>query len=520
MVLEYATRLWAHRLGNPSDQVARIADIVGAWAQIPEPLSEGRRVGRRGATVVTEVLGRPDEALWAWRLRLSHSDDNDPAITWSVGVTTTCCPDVIVSVRLDRTRTDSAVLPPKDLPAPPKCITRLLDSQHITFEDGGRALGTTVWVVEPDEAEALAALILEPTRRLPIFGFTLRDDDPIDGGSVLPQVLGLAHVALMRSQTSWRLNDRVPRGFNVYGGAARLWWPGVTPSSNPWDHKLWTADVSAWRLQHDAIELIVQAGLTAVTIDPRVRQLERARREAQTRALIAEVEARREEYDEVVRQEAASARAVVPGATEVASTRLREAQERTMHELLSEREDALALAVALEQEAEDARQRAGAAEMERDYLRSEIDRLRRTARTGSGVELDDVDAALVAEIHREVNGRGIVEGARRRTFVLGPSFAATAQSLGEKYRAKILKACADVVIAAPGLLRRREDHPLRVGGGANDAVRVRVHDGAEAHRCYIEHNTPAARRLHYWALIDGSVEFASVNLHDDMAIPE
>ena len=91
---------------------------------------------------------------------------------------------------------------------------------------------------------------------------------------------------------------------------------------------------------------------------------------------------------------------------------------------------------------------------------------------------------------------------------------------GPKYRSKIVKACADVIIAAPALLARRDDHRLRQGEGGNDPVRVRSGDAAEAHRCYIEQGTAAARRIHYWLTPDGTVEFASVNVHDDMNIPE
>jgi hypothetical protein len=83
-----------------------------------------------------------------------------------------------------------------------------------------------------------------------------------------------------------------------------------------------------------------------------------------------------------------------------------------------------------------------------------------------------------------------------------------------------VKACVDVVIGSPGLLARREDHPLRVDDGPGARTRTRLSDNAEARRCYIEHNTPSARRLHYWVGPEGAVEFASVNIHDDMTIPQ
>jgi hypothetical protein len=43
-------------------------------------------------------------------------------------------------------------------------------------------------------------------------------------------------------------------------------------------------------------------------------------------------------------------------------------------------------------------------------------------------------------------------------------------------------------------------------------------DGARAWRVSLQSNTPAARRLHYWVLPDGSIELAKVGVHDDMSI--
>lgn len=112
-----------------------------------------------------------------------------------------------------------------------------------------------------------------------------------------------------------------------------------------------------------------------------------------------------------------------------------------------------------------------------------------------------------------------VDGARPRTFKIGRHLIPTIESLGID-RDKVVRAAGDVVAAAPARLGTRGDHPLRVGAGAEDRTRVRRRDGATAHRVSIEQNSPAARRLHYWVLPDGSVELASVNLHDDMTIPE
>ena len=48
----------------------------------------------------------------------------------------------------------------------------------------------------------------------------------------------------------------------------------------------------------------------------------------------------------------------------------------------------------------------------------------------------------------------------------------------------------------------------------------RSRDGAEAHGATSNTTPHRARRLHYWSLVDGTVEFASVNVHDDTTIPD
>jgi hypothetical protein len=56
-------------------------------------------------------------------------------------------------------------------------------------------------------------------------------------------------------------------------------------------------------------------------------------------------------------------------------------------------------------------------------------------------------------------------------------------------------------------------HQLRKGDGGNAPQWERT-DGARAWRCNLR-IASGGSRLHYWLLADGTVEFASVNLHDD-----
>ena len=87
---------------------------------------------------------------------------------------------------------------------------------------------------------------------------------------------------------------------------------------------------------------------------------------------------------------------------------------------------------------------------------------------------------------------------------------------------KVIEVCALVACDMATVLASREVHPLREREGGSDQ-RQRAADGAKAWRCSIQEKTASARRLHWWRIPgeDGAtIEFASVGIHDDFAMPE
>ena len=103
-----------------------------------------------------------------------------------------------------------------------------------------------------------------------------------------------------------------------------------------------------------------------------------------------------------------------------------------------------------------------------------------------------------------------------RDFVVGSEFAASLRSLDTGQFEKALRAAVDAVTGRIRHLPAREAHPLRTGDGAGDPDTVRASDGAKCWRAYIEQKTPAARRIHYWALPGGGVELSRIVTHDDV----
>ena len=139
-------------------------------------------------------------------------------------------------------------------------------------------------------------------------------------------------------------------------------------------------------------------------------------------------------------------------------------------------------------------------------------------------ERDDEKAAalLASRIERSCVERSTEADRRARPplrFRIGPRFLTTLRELEGIAEAKVVDVCAEVVLGVAERKAGREMHPLG-DGSASEAARQRARDGAKAWRCALQIKTPSARRLHWWRLPDGSIEFASVNRHDDFAIPE
>ncbi|SDJ84389.1 hypothetical protein SAMN05216282_10153 [Cryobacterium psychrotolerans] len=100
-------------------------------------------------------------------------------------------------------------------------------------------------------------------------------------------------------------------------------------------------------------------------------------------------------------------------------------------------------------------------------------------------------------------------------YALANGFADSLASLDDGQLAKAFKACVDVLTGRVGSVNGRQQHALREGTGGASAARVRS-DGARCLRVAIEQHTPAARRLHYWLLPGGGIEFVGVRTHDEL----
>lgn len=91
-------------------------------------------------------------------------------------------------------------------------------------------------------------------------------------------------------------------------------------------------------------------------------------------------------------------------------------------------------------------------------------------------------------------------------WTVGPHFFRTWNEIEGISRSKVIDVLVEVLTGLDTELPSRELHQLRSGDSGNAPAMTRA-DGATAWRVSLQVKTPSARRLHYWRLPDGSIEF-------------
>lgn len=98
--------------------------------------------------------------------------------------------------------------------------------------------------------------------------------------------------------------------------------------------------------------------------------------------------------------------------------------------------------------------------------------------------------------------------------VIGSTFRESCQTICNAQKGSLPEKILQSVIATVYKLKLDDVHVLRIGSGGGDPPKTRGSDIAQRRK--IDH----FYRLHYWAMVGGAIELASVNVHDDNNIPK
>lgn len=197
-----------------------------------------------GAAFDEELLGQAASAFKLdlgrgyWAARLDHPDPTVPGRVWSTEIAVAVPSEgaARVGVRLIcASRADNA---PAERTVP-GLVRQMIESPGLLID--GRPARQAPWVIESDEeADSLAAYLLDPRRSVPVLVVTSIDDEAhesqtaVDAEGLATNLAGLAVVALVPAELTYNLTRVLGRDFSVFNGSARSYMPGLDVVRDPW----------------------------------------------------------------------------------------------------------------------------------------------------------------------------------------------------------------------------------------------------------------------------------------------
>jgi hypothetical protein len=100
-------------------------------------------------------------------------------------------------------------------------------------------------MASPDVPSLVTSILLDPARPIPVIvisteGYDAPPGSRVDPDAVARRVAGLAIVILLSDKyASWSLTDSLSKELSCYLGAIRVYWPGLTKTSNPLEQPLY-----------------------------------------------------------------------------------------------------------------------------------------------------------------------------------------------------------------------------------------------------------------------------------------
>jgi len=172
-----------------------------------------------------------------------HPHDRDPSSTWHTSVTIARAgADVEMSVLLRIATAQMSMRPVGYDLGRPRIVTELIDEYDLRLNN---------WPV-PASPEHLAAsdvqrfvdqVLLDPARSLPVIVITpdVWTERPlVSPDETFDAVKGFAHVVVMDTKwAAFKLTDVVEKELSCYNGGVRIYWPGFSLDSNPFQHRLY-----------------------------------------------------------------------------------------------------------------------------------------------------------------------------------------------------------------------------------------------------------------------------------------
>lgn len=239
----------------PGDDKVKAADTaieeILKWAQkrsggqLPQEAwdrqSFDHNLGGRNSDGIRLQSGNSD----IWAIRADDPDKNVAERVWTTEVVIGQLPDQPpqFSARL-LVSTPEAELTIE--PHTPGFVQQVAESCGLVSDR--RNLPSEPTLVESEnDTEDLIKFLIDPNRQLPVFVVTMegehaQDHPTLNTMQLSRAMLGLAHVALVYPDPTWKLTSHFGKLRSVFGGAARVYLSGFSEEADPYRHRLVLAD--------------------------------------------------------------------------------------------------------------------------------------------------------------------------------------------------------------------------------------------------------------------------------------
>lgn len=238
--------VYACRLDIPAEQTDSALGIAAQWLWRDganpdkwEELSAETSAGEGRATRTSREEHATGE-LWDATLTHPHHDDESVTVVARIEVLSQEGKPTSFLNTIELRR-DEGDLQPIKVPINAPRLTREVLSECESV-DGGKRLSESPVLLQAKDVAAFTEFLFSPERRLPVVLATYDtrlDTRYVDEGKLARELAGLGHVFFTDyGLPANELTSEVGQDLSAWGGAVRIWWPGVTPSSGRYENPL------------------------------------------------------------------------------------------------------------------------------------------------------------------------------------------------------------------------------------------------------------------------------------------
>ena len=202
-----------------------------AGCQLPDKAWDGQTFDLADVgSQPTAAVAIEEPRYWAVRIRDADKEVAQRTWTTEIGIGIAPNSNTLFGCRLFCAALgDNPPFPPT-IPGVVKQIVRCVNAKL-----DGRRIIETAWAIDHVNAGELVALLLNPTRKRPVYVLSIPEHDAtplISADTLACDIVGAAHIAVLSPAATYELTDALGREFSVFNGAVRTYQTSFDPESD------------------------------------------------------------------------------------------------------------------------------------------------------------------------------------------------------------------------------------------------------------------------------------------------